>query len=151
MKHFALTTLVMLIFGTILLAQEPTDIHQHTTPPPNARFEIVQSELTAKWTFRLDRFTGHVAQLVAVNTDAKEGESVRPNGSVTWEDMSVIGIGLAEKPTRAHFQIFTSGIAAIHTFLIDTDTGKTWVLVKGQMKRDDGTECEVNLWQPFEE
>jgi hypothetical protein len=140
---------VVLIFGSTLLAQEPEGIHQHTAPPADARFEIVQSELAAKWTFRLDRFTGHVAKLIAVNPDAKEGETVTPNGSVGWEDTPVIGIGLVEKPTRAHFQIFTSGIAAIHTYLIDTDTGKTWVLVSDKAKRDDGTEFEVNKWQPF--
>lgn len=151
MKHLVLVNLVVLIFGSTLFPQEPTDNHQHTTPPPNARFEIVQSELTAKWTFRLDRFTGHVCQLVSINSDAKEGETVTPAGNVTWQDMPVIGIGLLEKPTRAHFQVFTSGIAAIHTYLIDTDTGKTWVLVKDQKKRDDGTEYEVNLWQPFGE
>ncbi len=151
MKHLALVIFVVLMFGGTLLAQEPSNIHQHTTPPPNARFEIIQSELTAMWTFRLDRFTGHICQLVAIDTGAKEGESVRPNGNVTWEDMPVVGIGRVENPTRAHFQIFTSGLAAIHTYLIDTDTGKMWVLVKGQRKRDDGTKYEVNLWQPFAE
>jgi hypothetical protein len=57
MKHLALATSVVLIFGSTLLAQEalsPTEIHQHTTPPPNARFEIVQSQIAARWTFRLD-------------------------------------------------------------------------------------------------
>ena len=140
MKHLALATSIVVIFGSGLLAQEPTDIHQQTTPPPNARFEIVQSELAAKWTFRLDRFKGRVAQLVRTKDDDN-----------AWEDMEVIGLGPVQNPTRARFQLFTSGIAARHTFMIDTDTGKTWVLVSSKRKRDDGTEEEVSGWQPFVE
>ena len=49
------------------------------------------------------------------------------------------------------FQLFTSGVAARYTFLIDTETGKTWVLVTGKKKQPDGTEYEVNSWQPFAE
>ncbi len=52
---------------------------------------------------------------------------------------------------RAHFQVFTSGLAAKHTFMIDTDTGKTWSLATRKGQNDNGTEYEVNLWQPFVE
>ena len=55
MKCLVLTGFFLLVFGSHLQAQEPSDIHQHTVAPSNARFEIVQSELAAKWTFRLDR------------------------------------------------------------------------------------------------
>jgi len=140
MRYIALATSIALMLGGAALAQEPSDIHQHTTPPPNARFEIVQSELAAKWTFRLDRFKGHVAQLVKT----KDGED-------TWEEMAAIGLASIQNPTRARFQLFTSGIAARHTFMIDTDTGKTWVLVSNKKTREDGTEEEVNAWQPFAE
>jgi hypothetical protein len=140
MKHLVLTVSFLLVFGLNLRAQEPSDIHQHTVAPTNARFEIVQSELAAKWTFRLDRFTGHVAQL----THNKDDEDM-------WEEMRVIGIPYIASPTRARFQIFTSGLAARHTFLIDTDTGKTWVIVTSKGKNEDGTEYDVSLWQPFAE
>jgi hypothetical protein len=138
MKHLASVASVVLIFGGTLLAQQTSDIHQQTTPPSNARFEIVQSELAAKWTFRLDRFTGHVAQLV----HTKDNDN-------TWEDMRIIGLEPVRPSTQARFQLFTSGIAAQHTFMIDTDTGNTWVLVSGKRKQDDGTEYEVSVWQAF--
>ena len=119
-------------------AQEPSDIHQKTTLPANARFEIVQSQLSARWTFRLDRFTGQVAHLVRTQGD-----------DTTWEEMMVDGLPAISEPTRPRFQIFTSGLAARHTFLIDTDTGRTWQVVSGTRRRPDGTEHEVNLWQRF--
>ena len=140
MKHLVLTVSLLLVFGLALRAQEPSDIHQQTVAPSNARYEIVQSELAAKWTFRLDRFTGHVAQL----THNKDNENV-------WEEMRIINIPYIATPTRARFQIFTSGLAARHTFLIDTDTGKTWVIVTNKGKNEDGTDYEVSLWQQFAE
>lgn len=140
MKYFALALSLVLIPAASLRAQQTSDIHQQTTTPSNARFEIVQSELAAKWTFRLDRFTGHVSQL----TRTKGGDNA-------WDEMQVIGIPHVPSPVRARFQIFTSGIAARHTFLIDTDTGNTWVLTTTTRKSDDGSEYEVNLWEPFAE
>ena len=119
-------------------AQQPSDIHQSTTTPANARFEIVQSELAAKWTFRLDRFTGHVAQLVRTPSDEN-----------TWEEMTIVALPEIGSLSRPRFQIFTSGIAARHTFLIDTDTGQTWVIVTSKRKGADGKEYEVSIWQRF--
>ncbi len=136
-------TLVVVALGlatTGVLAQQPSDVHQQTTPPVNARFEILQSELAAKWTFRLDRFTGHVAQLVKTKDDDS-----------TWEDMQVIGLPPVNQPGRARFQLFTSGLAARYTFLIDTDTGKSWVVVTAKSKSADGSEYDVNRWVPFAE
>jgi hypothetical protein len=125
----------------VLGAQEnPADLHQQTTPPPNARYEIVQSELAARLTFRLDRFTGHIAQLVKNATDDD-----------TWEPMLIIGLSEIKAPTRPRFQVFTSGLAARYTFLIDTGTGKTWVVTKNTGHAKDGTEFDVSVWQPFAE
>ncbi len=140
MKHLASVVSLVLIAGSGLLAQENPAVHQQTTSPPNARFEIVQSELAARWTFRLDRFTGHVAQL-----------SSTKDGDVIWEEMQVVGLQPVRSSMQAHFQLFTSGIAARHTFLIDSDSGTTWMLVTGKRRQEDGTEYEVNVWQPFQQ
>jgi hypothetical protein len=98
----------------------------------------VQSQLAAKWTFRLDRYLGRVWQLVKTNVDDN-----------AWEEMPVMGLPKGQSAMRPHFQIFTSGLAARHTFLVDNDTGKTWVVVVGKRKAQDGTEYEINTWQPF--
>jgi hypothetical protein len=89
-------------------------------------------------TFRLDRFSGRVALLVKTADDDN-----------TWEDMEIIGLPAIPTAAKPRFQIFTSGLAARHTFLLDTETGKTWLVVTGKRKSPDGTEYEVNVWQPF--
>lgn len=116
--------------------QEST-VHNQTTPPPNARFEIVQAYTAAKWTFRLDRFTGQVWQLVRTHT-----------GGNVWEIRRVVGPPKTPTDAHPHFQIFLSGLAAKHSFLIDTDSGRTWTLTT--LTDDAGKEVE-NVWKPFEE
>src|SRR5579862_7034924 len=126
----ALILFIVAISVTPALAQDqPSDIHQSTTTPSGARFEIVQSEVAAKWTFRLDRFAGHVFQLVRTTA-----------GDYTWEEMTVAGRTVVAQPSRARFQIFTSGIAAKFTFLIDGDTGKTWQLIATKETLADGSQ-----------
>ena len=136
MKRLAMLVLVL---SATISAQEPADIHQHTTPPTDARFEVIQSELAAKWTFRLDRFTGHIDQLVKSS-----------DGSSLWEAMLIVGLPPVAS-THARFQLFTSGLAAKFTFLIDTTTGQTWELASSKTKLPNGTESEDLIWQRFGE
>ncbi|HMN79163.1 MAG TPA: hypothetical protein PKA20_04440, partial [Burkholderiaceae bacterium] len=114
--------------------------HQSTTSPAGSRFELVQSTLAARWTFKLDKYTGRVWQLVRTKDDDN-----------TWEEMRVFDRPSVPGPARPRFQIFTSGLAARHTFLFDADTGKTWLVVTGKKKGLDGAENEYNVWQPFAE
>ena len=130
-----------LIYCNLTRAQDfPASVHQQTTTPPNARYEIVQSELATKLTFRLDRFTVYVRQLVRTKEDNN-----------AWEVTRVIDLPLVTSPSRPRFQTFTSGLAGRHAFLIDTETGKTWVVVNIKGKNPDGTEHEEVVWEPFEE
>jgi hypothetical protein len=138
MKRYCSFLISLLLLSAIAAAQQTSDIHQHSTPPSGARYEVVQSELAAKWTFRLDRFTGHVAQLVKTSDDDN-----------AWQEMHVVDLPAVQTPSRPRFQIFTSGIAARHTFLIDTDTGKSWYIATGSKKHSDGTDYEVTEWLPF--
>ena len=72
----ALVVVAMNLAVPVRAQDQPNNIHQATIPAADARFEVLQSELAARWTFRLDRFTGRVAQLVK---DKNDGH--------TWEDM----------------------------------------------------------------
>lgn len=103
-------------------------IHDRTAPVPDARYEIVQSTLAVKNTFRLDRFTGRVALLVQTE-----------NGWFRWREMEVENLADIDKPLSPRFEIFTSGIAAKSTFLIDSVTGRTWIVVGS----------ETTKWQEF--
>ncbi len=100
----------------------------------------MQSTLAARLTFRLDRFTGRVWEFVKTKDDDN-----------AWQETLVIERPQVAAPKRARFQIFTSGLAVRHTFLLDTDTGKSWVLVIGKTKESDGSETEYRAWQVFAE
>lgn len=118
----------------------PPPPHQQTSPNSGARFEILQSSLAARWTFKLDRYTGRVWQSVRT----KEDENA-------WEEMPVVDLPKAQSTARPKYQLFSSGIAARYTFLLDSDTGKTWTVITGKRKRPDGSEYEFHAWHPFAE
>ena len=139
MKHH-LVAVAFALSASFCIAQESPPPHQSTTSPPGARFELIQSPLAAKWTFKLDRFAGRVWQLVRTKDDEN-----------TWEEIPVAASIPAADSSRARFQIFSSGLAARHTFLLDNFNGKTWVLTTGKRKAPSGTEYEVVSWQPFAE
>lgn len=128
------------VSATAVSQDYPSPSSQQTSANPGARYEIIQSPLAAKWTFRLDRFSGRVWQLVKT----KDNDS-------TWEEMSVYELPKLASASRARFQLFTSGLAARHTFIVDSDSGKTWLLVTGKRTNNDGTDSQVSSWQPFAE
>ena len=130
---------VLFSFTASLYSQDfPSPAHQQTSSIPGARFEIVQSPLAAKWSFRLDRHSGHIWQLVST-----------AEGGNDWNEMLVIDLPPLKPPTHPRFQIFTSGLAARHTFLLDTESGKTWVIVSSKGNNPDGTPYETAVWRPF--
>lgn len=125
---------ISLLSGSV--AAQSTNVHQSTTQSPDGRFEIVQSPMAAKWTFRLDRYRGNVDQLVETQ-----------DGTLTWQRMLVIDLPDMSSTRKARFTIFTSGIAARFTFLIDNQTGKTWVL-NSLWDTEEGSDQLVG-WIPF--
>lgn len=98
-------------------AQEGKGLSQSSATPTDARFEVVASPLASRWTFLLDRVTGRVSLLVSTM-----------DGGAAWEDTPVVGLPTVAATGRARFQIFTSGLAARWTFLVDTSSGATWQL-----------------------
>lgn len=127
---------LFLMLPQLVSAQaKETNIHASTTIGNQSRFEIVQSPLAARWTFRLDRVCGHVGQLVSTK-----------NGGVTWENMLIMALPNCQQDGKIRYQIFSSGIAARYTFLMNTETGKTWQIRSA--KDPNGT--EVSTWFLFE-
>ena len=82
-------------------AQEmPTLAHSSSTLAPNARYQIVQSHLAAKWTFRLDRVCGLVSQLIKT-----------PDGGAAWEAMLIEKRPKCLDDGASHYQLFSSSLA----------------------------------------
>ena len=128
-----------LVLATAASAQDAAaPPHAVSSAPPSARFEIVQSELAARWTFLLDKYNGTVRQLVKDSAD-----------NVSWETMIVIDPG-AIASDHVRYQIFSSGLAARHTFLLNVDSGKTWQVQSSKVKKADGSETEVVGWFPLD-
>lgn len=138
----SLVVVLLLLAGNVTAAGSdyPSPAHEHTSPVQGSRFEVMQSPLAAKWTFRLDRFTGRVWLLVKNKDDDN-----------MWEEMTVLDLPKAQGPPRPRFQLFTSGLAARHTFMLDTDSGKSWLVVITKRKNAEGGDVEVAVWQPFAE
>ncbi len=114
----------------------PTAPHSSSTMSGTNKYEIVQSHLAAKWTFRLDRFCGVVSQFVRTTS-----------GNVTWEAMPIEKRPTCEMDGKIHYQLFSSSLAARHTFLMNTDTGTSWLLTT-RLNRD---QTESAVWELFEE
>jgi len=109
------------------MSAETAVIHMMTTASPAARYEIISSTLVARNTFRLDRFCGEISQLVRTQGD-----------DLTWEGMWVSGLPKCQTDNKPRYQLFTSGMAVRNTFLMNTDTGKTWQIMT--FKDKDGNE-----------
>jgi hypothetical protein len=136
-----ISRILCFVISVPLFCQDyPPPSHQLTSAVAGARFEIIQSPLAAKWTFRLDRYSGRVWQLVKTTED--------DNG---WEETFVFGLPKIQSTKHPRFQLFTSGIAARHTFLLDSESGKTWCLTSSKGKDKDGVQYDYNSWQPFAE
>ena len=122
----------------------------HTRIPENARYQIIESSIALKNTFKLDTYTGTSWQLVQ-----------DPDGTLSWELLArmpfagnskpltftlaeLAGAKVTSKDETRHkisYGIYTSGIAIKNTFLINFDNGHTWLLV-------ENSHHDI-LWEPF--
>ena len=77
--------LALLLFACTSVAcmAEPRDpvSHSSSTLGGQARYEMLQSSLAARWTFRLDRVCGNVSQVVVAKSE-----------NMTFESMFVMGL-----------------------------------------------------------
>lgn len=133
--HLVATAFLVSSNAIAARASDPVNIHSSSTLGASARYEIVQSTLAARWTFRVDRVCGTVSQLVTTNDD-----------DVTWQDILVVGLPKCVSDGKVRYQTFTSGLAARHTFLMNTETGKTWRITT---ITDKNTNEESVIWFPF--
>ncbi len=111
------------------------NIHTSTTSGNNSRYEIIQSTLAARWTFRVDKVCGNISQMV-LNKDEE----------LIWQQMVILGLPKCTQDGKNRYQVFTSGIATRHTFLMNTESGKTWQV--RSMKDKDGD--EFSAWFAIE-
>lgn len=112
-------------------ADNATPNHQKTTVPPEVRFEFLQSPLAARGTFKLDKYSGAIYQIVKTKDD-----------NIAWQEMPRNSHPLDKRHDgRVNYQLFTSGLAMKFTFLMNVNTGVTWQLVE--------TPQRDSVWSPI--
>jgi hypothetical protein len=118
--------------GSRALAQRDFVQHERTSAPAEARFEFVQSTLVAPSSFRLDKMTGRVDQIV-----------MRPDSTLAWQPIPrrEHPRGDERHPGQVNYQLFISGMMNRHTYLLNVNNGATWQLV---VAKDDAF-----VWDPI--
>jgi hypothetical protein len=111
---------LLLGWGRAARGQSEFVQHQSTGVPSSSRYEIVQSSLVVRFTFRVDRYLGAVDQLVMTEDSA-----------LTWQPMvrHRHPNGEPRRASQVNYQLFLSGIAVRHTYLMNLNNGATWQLV----------------------
>ncbi len=120
MKRLLLILFLGLTLCTEITAQIQTE--QSYATSGDSRYEIIQSGLSRKMTFKIDKYDGIVYQLVKTETDG-----------LAWQKIERMLVSLDNlKPNEVNFQLFLGGIAIRDCILLNIHIGATWVLVKDE-------------------
>ena len=112
--------LLFLLCSINVYSQETENYQAVKTSQTGGRYEIVQSEITRRHTFKIDKYTGTVLQFVKTSEDVSTWQLV-PKTPAKFD--TVI-------PDQINYQVFLGGIAIRDCFLLNINTGATWILVK---------------------
>ncbi len=104
-----------------VLAQEKHTA-QISSNDDGARYEIIQSEISVKVTIKLDKQSGKSWLLTSFSGEKPEFNA--------WDELKREAVTPAPNNSkRINYQVFTSGHAVRHTYLININSGETWTLV----------------------
>ena len=126
--------LIVLLLSSPVLAEDTlVEQHERTSVLPSARFEIFQSTLAVNVTFKLDKHSGKVWEIVRdTPRSAQTGNILPGQGPFVWQAIPHTGVVKAVATNKVSYQLFTSGIAVRHTYLLNINTGLTWQHVKNK-------------------
>jgi len=92
-----------------------------STSQTGGQFEIIQSPIARKFTFKLDKYGGYVWQLVLAD-----------DNSFTWQPVAILNMYQKypdnDKNKDITYQIFMSGASVQDCILLNIKTGDTWQL-----------------------
>src|ERR1043166_6001548 len=113
-RHCSPVALLLLFYVSAPSQELRVEPHNSTDVTPDSRFQLIQSSLTVKNTFRLDRYFGILCVLTA---NAK--------GELSWSAILRLTHDIASPayPNKVNFQAFTSGLAVRYTYLMNVNTG----------------------------
>ena len=116
--------LFLLMLDMSAFAQEASSV---STSQIGGRYEIIQSPLARKYTFKLDKYTGNVWQYV-MSVDNNVTWQFVPRATDDWGTLIPYSITDEEISNTVRYQLYIGGIAVRDMFLLDIETGQTWVL-----------------------
>ena len=98
------------------------DTHAYvSTSQTGGQFEIIQSPIARKFTFKLDKYGGYVWQLVLAN-----------DNSFAWQPVAILNMYQKypdnDKNKDITYQFFMGGASVQDCFLMNIKTGDTWQL-----------------------
>jgi len=112
--------LLFILFSCTNIYSQLQNYQATTTSQVGGRYEIIQSQIKRSNTFKLDKFTGKVYMFVSTKDDW-----------YTWQEVYKGNVELDKViPEKINYQIFMGGIAAKDCFLININTGVTWMLTE---------------------
>lgn len=95
--------------------------HEATLLPTDARYAFVQSHIAVSGTYKLDRYTGDVYQLIE-----------KSDGNLAWDKLFRLAHpdDKGQKEGVANYQLFLSGIQMRLTFLMNVRSGAMWEILE---------------------
>jgi hypothetical protein len=112
---------------------------QKTSAPPEARFEVIQTNSNIRTALKLDKYTGTVYELVR-NKDLVRAKDEEFAWGVTKRLPHPLD--KTDSTTLVNYQIITSSVGVRYTFLVNINTGATWKLTTDPDK-------EQSYWYPI--
>jgi len=131
MKRIFLILLGLYVFICFAQAQQLPQYSSQSTSQIGGRYEIIMSEIAASNSFKLDRYFGNVYLLVKTKNDEPVWEKM-------LKDISNNDPFFSDK---INYQIYMSSISLRYTFLLNVNSGTTWMLVE-----DDSDKKNPILW-----
>lgn len=122
----------ILIFGSNIIYGQGIDISNNYDKKYNSvsssllggKYELVQSDIVARLTFKIDKYNGRVWQIVE-----------KSDGSYSWDmiekEESKNDVKIENK---INYQFFMSGLAVRFSYLINVNTGIVWQVVEKKDK-----------------
>jgi len=113
---------ILILICSFDIYSQDIEIHQAIkTSQTGGRHEIVQSEISSVFTFRLDKHTGKVYLYM------KLPELEQP----TWLELTRSNMeNDTVIPDKINYQLFLGGKSLLDCFLLNINSGTTWNLVK---------------------
>jgi hypothetical protein len=105
---------------------------RQTSAPADSRYEIIATTSIVKAVLKLDKRTGEVFEL------ARNKALVRTKDEEhAWQRTKRLPHPDKDEATNeVNYQIYTEGRSGIYTYLINLNTGATWILAKEEGKEE---------------